>query len=64
MDRGTPYLYALLKSRKRRSRISRVVTENGHNATDDKGIGEEFIGYFQALLGVEWHPMEHAEDAV
>ncbi|GAB2290479.1 hypothetical protein Dimus_024756, partial [Dionaea muscipula] len=46
MDRGTPYFYSLLKSRRRRSRISRVVTENGHIITDDKGIGEEFIGYF------------------
>ncbi|GAB2291433.1 hypothetical protein Dimus_038162 [Dionaea muscipula] len=51
MDRGTTYFYAILKSKRRRMRITSLVTEDGNSVLGDAAIGMEFSRYFADLLG-------------
>ncbi|GAB2282134.1 hypothetical protein Dimus_039523 [Dionaea muscipula] len=64
MDRCTPYFYATLKSRQRRGRIKRLLTENGREVTEAKAIGVEFIDYFKRLLGDDSLPLETIDQEV
>ncbi|GAB2303782.1 hypothetical protein Dimus_037761, partial [Dionaea muscipula] len=51
MDRGSSYFYAVLKSRRKRSCISSLVTDEGDVVMNDRDIGREFIRFFRGLLG-------------
>ncbi|GAB2281169.1 hypothetical protein Dimus_015772, partial [Dionaea muscipula] len=51
-------------SKRRNSRILRIITGDGHETVDAGAIGIEFIRYFEGLLGCEHAPGQQLDDNV
>nr|XP_016506828.1 PREDICTED: uncharacterized protein LOC107824548 [Nicotiana tabacum] len=50
-DSNTKYFHAYMKSRQARNKVSYILTENQQKLTDPKQIQQEFMQFFQNLLG-------------
>lgn len=53
MDHNTAYFHARVCEKQARSRIVRLIDENGNAIEDAQGIADMFIKFYENLLGTK-----------